>query len=56
MALPSIDLDPFLREEGVIVNEPPTDARLSVSRKIDKAVVKWLSAFDQLWSHRRSEE
>jgi isopenicillin N synthase-like dioxygenase len=37
MALPTVDLDPFLREEGVIVNEPPTDAQLLASRKIDKA-------------------
>jgi isopenicillin N synthase-like dioxygenase len=36
MALPTVDLGPFLREEGVIVNDPPTVAQLSVSRKIDK--------------------
>jgi isopenicillin N synthase-like dioxygenase len=36
MALPSVDLGPFLREEGVIVNDPPTVEQLSVSRAINE--------------------
>jgi hypothetical protein len=38
MALATIDLDPFLKlkEEGVIANEPSTDAHLAVSRNSDK--------------------